>query len=442
MRTLFALIALTCSAAAASAQNVLSLNDAIALGLEHNRTVANAALQVEKADQDVAVARTKRLPNFKVETQASQLLRPIDLTFARGASGTLPGIGPVPDTDAVVRTPARMSIVLDAQATQPITQLHKLNLSVLLNESSREYQREQLRDTRLALVNEIRRLYYGIAQTRSAVEATRHTLDLLDELGRVVERRLAQQVALKSDALSVDSRVAQTELSRLTLENTMASQKEQLNMLLGRDVRTPFDVHDVPAMTLPDTDLIVAQARALDARPDIKQARIKLQQAELARRLAKADYIPDLALAVSYLSPLNIDGAPRQIASAAIQASWEPFDWGRKGRALASKALDIQQARNAVRDAEDRVVLDVNARFRKLDEARAQLRAARTAQDAARETARVRVAQYDARAALLADVLQTEASLADSNNQFQQALAAFWSARADFERALGEDTAR
>ena len=59
-----------------------------------------------------------------------------------------------------------------------------------------------------------------------------------------------------------------------------------------------------------------------------------------------------------------------------------------------------------------------------------------------RDSARITVAQYGAQAALLADVLQTEASLADSNNQYQQALVAFWTARADFERALGEETAQ
>ena len=442
MKTLFAICAFAMAATAASAQTVLSLNEAIAIGLEHNRNAANAALQVEKADQDVAVARTKRLPSFKVEAQASQLLRPVDLTFARGAFGTIPGVGPIPDTDATIRTPSTLNFVLSAEATQPLTQLRKLNLSVMLSQASREYQREQLRDTRLALVDEIRRTYYGIAQTKSAIDANTQTIALLDELGRVVERRVVTKVALKSDALTVDSRMAQAQLARLTLEHTMASQKEQLNLLLGRDVRTRFDVVDMPPITAVDTDLEAAQARAIEGRPDVKQARIKLQQAELARRVAKADYLPDVGLSVSYVSPLTIDGAPRQIATAALQAQWEPFDWGRKGRALATKSLEIQQARNSVRETEDRVLLDVNVRYRKLDEARAQLRAARIAQDAARESARVKVAQYDARTALLADVLQTEASLADSDNQLQQALIAFWTARADFARALGEESAQ
>jgi outer membrane protein TolC len=61
-------------------------------------------------------------------------------------------------------------------------------------------------------------------------------------------------------------------------------------------------------------------------------------------------------------------------------------------------------------------------------------------QETARENVRLRLTQYDVQAALLSDVLQTQSSLADSDSQYQQALAAFWTARADFERALGEDT--
>jgi outer membrane protein TolC len=172
----------------------------------------------------------------------------------------------------------------------------------------------------------------------------------------------------------------------------------------------------------------------------VKQARVKVEQAELSRRVAKADYLPDVGLALSYVSPINIEGAPRQIATAAIQASWEPWDWGRKGRAVAAKDLEIRQMRNSLRETEERALLEVNARFRKLEEMRVQLRAARLGQDAARENVRMRLTQYDVQAALLSDVLQTQSSLADSDSQYQQALAAFWTARADFERALGEDT--
>jgi outer membrane protein TolC len=35
-------------------------------------------------------------------------------------------------------------------------------------------------------------------------------------------------------------------------------------------------------------------------------------------------------------------------------------------------------------------------------------------------------------------VLQTQAGLAEAQDRYQQALLAFWTARADFEKAIGE----
>src|SRR5439155_26242426 len=197
-----------------------------------------AALQVDKADQDIATARSKRLPSLKIEAQGSQLLRPVNLTFARGAFGEFPGIGPVPGNDTSITTPARLNFIVSAEAQQPLTQLIKLSLSVRLNEASREYERERLRDTRLGLVDEIRRLYYTIAQTRSALDANRHSLELLREMDRLVTIRMAQQVALKSDGLTVQSRIAQTELTRLSLTHAVALQTEQLKQMIGHDLTT------------------------------------------------------------------------------------------------------------------------------------------------------------------------------------------------------------
>jgi outer membrane protein len=61
------------------------------------------------------------------------------------------------------------------------------------------------------------------------------------------------------------------------------------------------------------------------------------------------------------------------------------------------------------------------------------------AQATAREKVRVKTNQYQVQAAMLNDVLQLRAELASSDDQFQQALLAFWTAKADFELAIGEE---
>lgn len=430
------------SGAAAQSSSQLTLDETIAIAMANNRTLQNATLSEERAEREIAIARSRRLPSFSLETQASRLLRPVDITFPKGAFGDFPSTGPVPNEDAVITTPARVTMFMNASVSQPLTQLFQANLNVRLNEAGLDFERERTRSLRLSVVNGVKRAYYALLQTSSAVEAAQANARLLQELDRVVGNRVTQQVALKADGLEVQTRLAQVEVTLLTLRNSLSSGKEQLNRLLGRDVRTPFEVAGVPEPTRAELDVDAAVARALASRPDVREARVRVQQAELSRRIARADYIPEVGLALQSYSPVNIDGAPGNITSVGIQLKWEPFDWGRKSQAVAAKALQVRQAGNALSDAEDDVIIDIHAQFRKLEEARAKLRVAALSQQTAEENARVRVARYQTQAALLSDVLQSQASYADAINQYQQSLLSLLTATADFEQALGEDVTK
>ena len=52
---------------------------------------------------------------------------------------------------------------------------------------------------------------------------------------------------------------------------------------------------------------------------------------------------------------------------------------------------------------------------------------------------RVSTNKYKLQAALLSDALQTQAALADADYQYQRALLAYWTARAEYEKAIGAD---
>ena len=127
------------------------------------------------------------------------------------------------------------------------------------------------------------------------------------------------------------------------------------------------------------------------------------------------------------------------ISAAGLYLSWEPFDWGRKRRELATKRKTEQQAAHAVEETESQVLLDVNTHFRKLQEAREALHVTRLGQETEVEKLRVLSNRYSHKAVLLSDVLQTEADLAQSNHEYREALASFWTAKAEFEKALGEE---
>jgi len=417
----------------------LTLDRAIQLAVENNRQIQTAALQLQKANEDVEVARTHRLPVFDIQGQAAQLLTPVDFAFPQGAFGEFPGVGPIPATDTDVSVPRQLTYYFSSQVSQPITQLFRIGLGIDSARATSALEQEHLNAQRLSVTNSVKRLYFAILQSESALDSTEQAIALYRELDRTLEVRVAQKVALRADSLDVQFRLAKEELTRTTYQNTLASQKEQLNQLLGRDVRTDFVVEPVTALSIAEVDVEAARTRALENRPDLREARLKVEQADLDRRLKKADRIPELSVAVSYSSYFNIDVMPTNLATAGLQLKWEPFDWGRKGHELAAKTHTVTQARLAVRDTEDRIIVDVNNRFRTLSEKRALLNVARMAQATSREKLRVKTNQYQVQAALLPDVLQLRTEQASSDDQYQQALLAFWTAKADFENAIGEE---
>jgi outer membrane protein len=85
------------------------------------------------------------------------------------------------------------------------------------------------------------------------------------------------------------------------------------------------------------------------------------------------------------------------------------------------------------------VMLDVNSHFRKLEESRTLLQVAKAAQEASVEKLREVTTQYGQQAVLLRDVLQQQSAVASANDDYEKALLSFWSAKADFQKALGEE---
>ena len=423
--------------------HVLTLDQAIGIALKNNREAKNARLEIEKAGDKLDAYRTRRLPSFKVSSLVLQPLNTIDTKFEKGVFGIYPGNVPVPLEDTVIKSPMNTTVLLQGQVTQPITQLRRIGYQIKQQELAVEIGETQLRTTEQSLVNEVKRAYYAILQTEGAVRAAEESVKLHHELDRVTGEYVVQQVALKTDLMDVQTRVAKAEYEVLTLNNSLSAQKEKLNHLLGRDVRTEFSVTDgleTVQAAMRETDLMEARKRALEQRPEIREARLRLQQANLDKRVKKSEFIPDVSLTFNTVTTVNYSNfVPRSFNGVGVQVEWEVFDWGRKKRELAEKNRTIAQADNTVLEMESRVLLDVNSRFRTLQESSQLIRIAKLAQTTARANVQIAASKYRLDAVLLKDVLTAQTSLANANYEYQKTLLSFWTAKADFEKALGED---
>ena len=424
---------------ALDAVRVLTLEDAVSLAQANNRLVKNAQLSVSMSDDLIAEARTYRFPALNLYALGSELLTPVNFTFQQGVFGTFPGIGPVPPTNTQIHTPLRPTFYALTQFSQPLSQQYKIGLNIKLAKVAKLVDEQKLRAQKQSVTSRVKQAYYAILRTQSALASSEENLKFDRELDRTTEQYVTEKTALKSDSLDVKAKIAQEEYSNLMLRDSFTSQKEQLNDLLGRDIRTDFSVAELPEATIIEANLDAAQAQALSARPELAEARLTVQQAELNRRITKTQYIPDVSLAVNNLSLTNVNLLPSNVAAAGVLVSWDPIDWGRRRHQLASASKTIEQSKNSANETEAQILVEVAAKFRKLGETRALLHATTLQRDAEREKLRVVMNQFEQKTALLKDVLQEKTSLESVTDQYNQASLSFWTAKADFEKSLGEE---
>ena len=421
--------------AAASGES-LTLEAAIDLALNNNHSVKIARLGVERADEDISVAKTSRLPSLHAYTLVSGNLARNERRIANPASDLFPGLGPF----FTLNDARKPTAVFAASAIEPLSQQYRIGLHIKLERLSRDVAESKLRQQQHETVDQVKKAYYAILQTRSALGSVQEAVKSYQELDKVTGDYVVQQVALKADHLVVQTRLARTQYEELELSSRLATQKEQLNSLLGRDVGAVFEVADVPAFASFDTDLAAARQTALEHRPELQQARLAVEQAKLARRIKKSEYIPDVSAGFTYLTPRNFaDVVPKNFANVGVAVSWEFFDWGRKKHQLAESNMVIEQAKTGLKETEDKVLIDVGDKLRRLQLSGQALRVAKLAAESAKENLRVSTGKYKFQAVLLSDVLQSQASLAEAENEYQRTLLAFWTARAEFEKALGEE---
>jgi len=441
---LFAAISSLTFATAAQGQErtseyVLTLDRAIELARANNRETKRAKFDIDRQREASAEAKTLYYPRFDAYLLGTELLAPLDFTIGAGELGTYPSTGPIPSSDTKLHTPARPIAIASITATQPITQIPRIRLSVAEQRLNEDLSRQTYSQGDQQLVSDVRRAYYSLLQSQSQAASQRATIHSLEELDQLIERRLQERAVLKADNLRVKAEEAKAKYQLLVIEDTLSDRKEALNRLLGRDLLVEFSVEPVSNALPEELDLQAARRLALAQRPEIKMASIKKRQANLETKIEKTRYLPDISIQAIYLTTAGIDFLPQNVGAVGALLTWQPWDWGQKRHNIAQKAIAEHQATLTAEDARDQVLLDVDSQFRKLRAARAQLAVAESAREAEQERLRNQTDAYAQQAILLSDLLEEQASLATIEDQYRQALLSFWTTRADFERALGEE---
>jgi len=418
---------------------VLTVDQAVQIALENNRAVKIASLSVDSSKEKLAAEKTHRLPAFNTYILGSQVLAPFSFTVAAGQFGTYKGIGPIPAMNTPITTPSQPTAYVFATASQPLLTLYKINLHIHGQELSVEQNVQKAREERISIVDDVRQAYYSVVEIQNAIEATEASIKQYEELDRISIQYVAEKVVLKSEGLEVEAKLAESKYKLLQYEDKLQSAKETLNNLMGRDINTQFRAVNATELSAVEQDLPAAQAKALAQHPKVKEAEITVKQAENAKQFAKSQYVPDLGVSFHYLSPFGVNFVPTNVMTLGFEFSWEPFEWGRRKHEVNEKTINVEQSKLGLDDTKSQILINVDNQFRALQEARVAVAVATAKQESSREKLREVTYQYQKQTALLRDALQQQAAVETANADYNEALASFWTAEANFRKAIGEE---
>ena len=245
-----------------------------------------------------------------------------------------------------------------------------------------------------------------------------------------VQQSVASGIDVSARGLGATASALDAELAWANAKDSAADAEGELRSALALPQGTSLDlvVPDSRREVLSSLDTYIA--RAVSASPEVTAARAAVEQARQASALARADYIPDVGVGVTYTMLDGVSFLPRQAVGLSIQGSWTVLDWGKRGSVSRERAAQADVAAIGLALARDRVSVEVERAYRGVVRAERGAEVARAALDARRAAVRVTrdrgargLASETELAAADADLAQSEAKALAAELQIRLALA-------------------
>ncbi len=254
-----ALLLLGWLATPALAQEVLSLDHAVALGLEQNQTLAAAGHDLDAARWGKLNAVTSFLPRVTVNAGVTRIdpesvLRAnAAIDFIKAAASTL---GIPPSYLSELRPFAyRDTYLTNLTVIQPIYNGGAEVVSLHAADATQDKSEYSYQEAEQNVIARVRISYYTVLKAQEMVALARESSERTSRYLEMTRRRAAVGTRTQTDVLRWEVQLAAGQGSEINAENYLAMARIQLNEAMGVDLNRTFTLETPPA---PDSIALVA----------------------------------------------------------------------------------------------------------------------------------------------------------------------------------------
>lgn len=403
----------------------LTIEQCREMALQHNEDLRKAGISLERANLDKEVAFSAYLPTID-------------------ASGSVVAMNSIDVAGMGMSLVMQGTYMAGIMVTQPIYAGGKISTANNLAKVGQKVAEEQLRLQRQQTLANVDKAYYSLVSVRSKVRMLEAVQAQLDTLMGQVSTSVRADMATNADALRVQTKQSEIAYNLEKARNGESLCRMVLCSEIGLDLNSPVEVIDPEAegATVP-----YPLAPNISERPELAMLNSAIDAKQLQVRMAKADYLPTVALVGGY----NYFGNVRMRGMAqGPDGQYYPFEQKMAGhlpmamlsvqipilhwatyRKVKQAKLDVQSAQLDLEKNERLMTIEAEQAVRNVEDARRMIDTATLGQKQADENLRIMRLRYKASLSTLTDLL-------DAQTQWQQAHSNLIEANAQYRLSLTE----
>jgi outer membrane protein TolC len=414
---------------------ILTLEDSIKLALEQN-----PAYLAEKAKEDGASSMVKQATAGLFPSLNAQGTDILDKkVFTVELPSFIPGGSPQKFKLDFTRT---YQLALAFQA--PLYAGGRLMSGVRQADYNLQSTRESIRRTGQETVFNVKKAFYGLLLARKFGEVSEEAVALAEKHLKNVKAMFEVGMASKFDLLRSEVQASNLKPQLIRARNGMSTAELTLKTLLGLDFKQPVEFKGELSFQELAADADVSSAQALANRPELEQLKYRRMIADEMLKIAKASYLPTLAVGGQYnlwSNAFNFTGSNwESYYSINLVLSVPIFNGFVNSAKVGESKAVLKQLDYSQKGLAEMVKFEVEQAVLNLRQAKESLMSQEKNVEEAREAVRIAELNFAEGIATSLDVSSAQVALTQAKTNYTQALYDYALAAAELEKAVGGGT--
>lgn len=430
------------------AQESYTLQQCLGYAVEHNSNVKKSAYDREKAERARQEVLGALLPQISGSAGLNDNLKKAKFIMPNFMNNFLPE--KMRDPNASEYMTIEMGTKYSANAGLALNQ-QLLNMSLFntldIAKVSKQMAELGALSTEEDVIAQTATLYYGVQVTQYAASQTLRSVELVEQMLRMMEVNYASGLVKKVDVDRLRVNLTNLKTQQSAIESGLEVQKNLLKLQMGFEVTEPIIVPALDLSLMAQQEIAAVGSPTFDPIRHIayRQLQQRERMAELQERAKKYEYLPTLSLALNlqynHMSDQLFGGATNYgypTAMVGVSLRMPIFSGGSRLAKVRESHLDLLKAQEDLHALDQSLrMANLNASL-KLRDTRRTIALQRDNQALAEQVLDLAQKNYSLGVASLSDVLNASQSLVQAQMSYASALGDYMKAFIDLKKSRGE----